>query len=264
MPLTGPLFRFALFRTRPDEFYWFTCCHHIVIDGSGVALVGHRIAAIYSAIVSGASIPPAFFGSLQDLVSRELEYEASTEYLEDQTYWSGNLPSESGPDYRLLPDHRRPAALERRTGGRWFQTPRGAVDRPGGGLGSDRRPGPRQQPHVLRGRPCRSPRGHCPVITTDLGKATMSVRHEATNVNLRGVPNQGATSEPRFSSRSVADRSLDLKPGQLKHHEGRPLVREATRRSQADNASNARRPGAPTSAARRLASSWQARGDSAT
>jgi hypothetical protein len=56
-----------------------------------------------------------------------------------------------------------------------------------------------------------------------LGKATMSVRHEATNVNLRGVPNQGATSE-RFSSRSVTDRLLDLRPGQLKHHEGRPLV----------------------------------------
>ena len=101
MPFTGPLFKFALFRTRPDEFYWFTCCHHIVIDGSGIALVGHRIATIYSAIVSGAPIPPAFFGSLQDLVDCESEYEASTDYLEDQAYWTRNLPSESGPDYRL-------------------------------------------------------------------------------------------------------------------------------------------------------------------
>ncbi|HTY34217.1 condensation domain-containing protein, partial [Mycobacterium sp.] len=100
MPFTGPLFKFALFRTRPDEFYWFTCCHHIVIDGSGIALVGHRIASVYTAVVSGTPIPRAFFGSLQDLVSSELEYEASTDYLEDQAYWSGNLPSESGPDYR--------------------------------------------------------------------------------------------------------------------------------------------------------------------
>ena len=88
MPFTGPLFKFALFRTRPDEFYLFACGHHIVIDGSGIALVGHRIAAVYSAIVSGAPIPPAFFGSLQDLVDCELEYEASTDYLEDQAYWS--------------------------------------------------------------------------------------------------------------------------------------------------------------------------------
>ncbi|HYB81892.1 MAG TPA: condensation domain-containing protein, partial [Mycobacterium sp.] len=101
MPLTGSLLRFALFRTQPDEYYWFTCCHHIIIDGLGIALMGRRIAAIYSAIVSGAPIPPAFFGSLQDLVGSELEYEASTEYLEDQAYWSSKLPSEMRPDYRL-------------------------------------------------------------------------------------------------------------------------------------------------------------------
>ena len=35
------------------------------------------------------------------MVSSELEYEASTDYLEDQAYWSENLPQENGPDYRL-------------------------------------------------------------------------------------------------------------------------------------------------------------------
>ena len=101
MPFTGPLVEFALFRTRPDEYYWFMCCHHIITDGSGIALVGRRIATIYSAIVSGTPIPPAFFGSLQDLVSGEFEYEASTAYLEDQAYWSENLPLENRPDYGL-------------------------------------------------------------------------------------------------------------------------------------------------------------------
>ena len=101
MPFTGPLFKFALFRTRLDEFYLFGCGHHIVVDASGIGLVGHRIAAVYSAIVSGEPIPPAFFGSLQDLVDCELEYEASIDYLEDQAYWTKNLPEESGPHYRL-------------------------------------------------------------------------------------------------------------------------------------------------------------------
>ena len=101
MPFTGPLFKFALFRTRPDEYHWFMCCHHITTDGSGIALVARRIAAIYSAIVSGRPIPPAFFGSLEDLVSGELEYEASSDYLEDRAYWSENLPPEKGPDYQL-------------------------------------------------------------------------------------------------------------------------------------------------------------------
>ncbi|WP_256714764.1 non-ribosomal peptide synthase/polyketide synthase [Mycobacterium colombiense] len=101
MPFSGPLFKFALFQTQPDEYYWFVCSHHIIIDGTGIALVGRRIATIYSAIVSGAPIPPAFFGSLQDLVDCETEYEASGDYLEDQAYWRENLPKQNGPDYRL-------------------------------------------------------------------------------------------------------------------------------------------------------------------
>ncbi len=101
MPLSGPLFKFALLQTRVDEFYLFVCCHHIVIDGIGIALICHRIAAVYSAIATGASVPPAFFGSLSDLIDCELEYEASTDYLDDQAYWTRNLPSESEPRYRL-------------------------------------------------------------------------------------------------------------------------------------------------------------------
>ncbi|MGB3351406.1 MAG: amino acid adenylation domain-containing protein, partial [Mycobacterium sp.] len=100
MPFSGPLFSFVLFQTAPDAYYWFTCCHHIVIDGSGIALVGHRIAAIYSALVSGAPIPPPFFGSLQDLVNSESEYGSSAEYAADQDYWSRNLPSEDEPEWR--------------------------------------------------------------------------------------------------------------------------------------------------------------------
>ncbi|HVQ97887.1 MAG TPA: AMP-binding protein, partial [Mycobacterium sp.] len=99
MPLGGPLFKFALLQTRVDEFYLFVCCHHIVIDGIGLALICHRIAAIYSAMASGGPIPPAFFGSLSDLIDCELEYEASTDYLDDQAYWTRNLPQESQPRY---------------------------------------------------------------------------------------------------------------------------------------------------------------------
>src|SRR5579884_150932 len=113
MPFTGPLFRFALFRTGTDEFYLFAWGHHIVIDGTGILLVGHRIAGLYSAIVSGTPIPPAFFGSLKDLVDLELEYEASNDYLEDQAYWSKNLQAETEPQNRLskAPTDRDPNQL---------------------------------------------------------------------------------------------------------------------------------------------------------
>ena len=101
MPLGGPLFKFVLLQTRADEFYLFACCHHIVVDGIGITLVCHRIAEVYSAMATGASIPPAFFGSLSNLIDCELEYEASTDYLDDQAYWTRNLPPESEPRYRL-------------------------------------------------------------------------------------------------------------------------------------------------------------------
>jgi hypothetical protein len=100
MPFSGPLFKFALLQTRSDEFYFFACCHHIVADGLGLGLFCHRIAAVYNAIASGQQIPPAFFGSLRDLIDAELEYEASAEYLDDQAYWSQNLPPETEVRYR--------------------------------------------------------------------------------------------------------------------------------------------------------------------
>ena len=104
MRLDGPLFRFALFQSRVDEFYLFVCCHHIVIDGMGIAAVCHRIAHVYSAIVAGASAPPAIFGSLRKLIDCESEYEASTDYLDDQAYWTANLPRQGQPRYRLAHD----------------------------------------------------------------------------------------------------------------------------------------------------------------
>ncbi|TAM63827.1 condensation domain-containing protein, partial [Mycobacterium sp.] len=100
MPLTGPLFRFVLFATRRTEFFLFACCHHIVIDGTGVGLVGHRIASIYSAIVSAGPIPPAVFGSLQELIDCESQYEGSDEYRGDEAYWTANLPPDSEGHHR--------------------------------------------------------------------------------------------------------------------------------------------------------------------
>ena len=103
MVFTDPLFKFALFQTWVDEFYLFACGHHIIIDGTGITLVAHRIATVYAAIVSDAPIPPPVFGSLQDLVRCEEGYEASDDYLDDEAYWAGNLPAESGALYGLPP-----------------------------------------------------------------------------------------------------------------------------------------------------------------
>jgi hypothetical protein len=43
---------------------------------------------------------PTIFGSLQDLLDCELQYEASNDYLEDQAHWTKNLSSGSGQRHR--------------------------------------------------------------------------------------------------------------------------------------------------------------------
>ncbi|OMB91376.1 non-ribosomal peptide synthetase [Mycobacterium colombiense] len=115
MALNGQLFKFVLFQTGHEEFYLFGCCHHIAIDGLGMALVCRRVATIYSAMVAGKPIPDAYFGSTQDLVDLESGYEASEDYAEDKAYWSEHLPPESGPVDRLPDaagerDHYSPSA----------------------------------------------------------------------------------------------------------------------------------------------------------
>ncbi|BBY36644.1 putative non-ribosomal peptide synthetase [Mycobacterium mantenii] len=115
MPLNGQMFKFVLFQTEHEEFYLFGCCHHIAIDGLGMALVCRRVATIYSAMVAGKPIPDAYFGSVQDLIDLESGYEASDDYAEDKAYWSEHLPPESGPVDRLPEaagerDHYSPSA----------------------------------------------------------------------------------------------------------------------------------------------------------
>ncbi|WP_231992755.1 condensation domain-containing protein, partial [Mycobacterium sp. 1164985.4] len=103
MPLSGPLFKFALMQTRANENYLFACCHHIAVDGIGLGLVLHRIAAVYSAAAANQEVPPSFFGSLQDLIQSELEYQASSDFLDDQDYWIRNLPAERPPAHPVAP-----------------------------------------------------------------------------------------------------------------------------------------------------------------
>ncbi|BBY59822.1 non-ribosomal peptide synthetase [Mycolicibacterium sarraceniae] len=100
MPFSGPLFKYAMFQTRFDEFFVLGCFHHLVMDAAGIGLFGNRVASVYSALVSGEPIPPAFFGSLQDLVAFESEYEASRDYTDDEAYWLANLPTDTESNYR--------------------------------------------------------------------------------------------------------------------------------------------------------------------
>ncbi|MEE6177501.1 non-ribosomal peptide synthetase [Mycobacterium sp. 050134] len=101
MPFSGPLFKFALMQTQVDEFYLFVCCHHIVVDGFGIGLLYHWTIDNYTSLASGIPSSQSHVGSLNELLACEAEYEDSSDYLDDQAYWAKNVPTESGPRYRL-------------------------------------------------------------------------------------------------------------------------------------------------------------------
>ena len=59
-----------------------------------MALVCRRIATIYTAMVR-RSVPPPYFGSLQDFVDLRIGIVGVADYRDDQAYWSAHLPPEN-------------------------------------------------------------------------------------------------------------------------------------------------------------------------
>ncbi|HET6710065.1 non-ribosomal peptide synthetase, partial [Amycolatopsis sp.] len=53
----GPLFGYALLRLADDHYVWYQRYHHVLIDGYSCSLVAARVAAAYTALVSGVDVP---------------------------------------------------------------------------------------------------------------------------------------------------------------------------------------------------------------
>ncbi|WCS19084.1 amino acid adenylation domain-containing protein [Mycobacterium marinum] len=101
MALDERLHRYALYQVSTDQFYFYSCFHHLVSDGFGLMVHCNRIAMIYSALVANAPVPPSFVGSLQDLIALETTYESSPDYDSDHNYWADHLPAKD-VDYRFI------------------------------------------------------------------------------------------------------------------------------------------------------------------
>ncbi|MCP2261200.1 nonribosomal peptide synthetase MxcG [Streptoalloteichus tenebrarius] len=84
----GPLFAQALLRMAPDRFRWYQRVHHIALDGFGHSLLARRVAEVYTALATGAPVPPSGFGSLSSVVAEDVEYRASEQFQRDRDFWS--------------------------------------------------------------------------------------------------------------------------------------------------------------------------------
>ena len=87
----GPLFAFALFKTRANEFLWYFRAHHLIMDGYGGVLITRRLAELYTALADGLNIDIEQLGSLRALIDEDLAYRGSASFTSDGEFWKGVL-----------------------------------------------------------------------------------------------------------------------------------------------------------------------------
>ncbi|PZD95722.1 non-ribosomal peptide synthetase [Paenibacillus sambharensis] len=83
----GLLFAEALFKVAEDRYIWYQRIHHLVMDGYGFALIAQRVAALYTAMMSGTSLTRGGFGSLHRVVEEDAAYRSSAKYGQDREFW---------------------------------------------------------------------------------------------------------------------------------------------------------------------------------
>ena len=61
------------------------------MDGYSRNVIRRRLDQVYSALIVGAHVPSAKFGSLRDLLAQEHDYGSSTSFEEDRRYFAALL-----------------------------------------------------------------------------------------------------------------------------------------------------------------------------
>ncbi|MEU9012545.1 amino acid adenylation domain-containing protein [Streptomyces sp. NPDC048479] len=89
----GPLFAQALLRLADDRVLWYQRYHHIVIDGTGIALITNRAGELYTAGEAAGDTEWA----LSRLVDSDRAYRASEQYQTDRAYWLSRLADRPEP-----------------------------------------------------------------------------------------------------------------------------------------------------------------------
>lgn len=128
----GPLFASALLHVGPQRTLWYLRVHHVALDGFGYALLAQRVAALYSALVSGSVPPPPRPAGLQPLVAEDAAYLASPDCDADRRFWCERMLGAPSPALLAppaAPAHgvlRRRATLDAGSIERWTEAARAA------------------------------------------------------------------------------------------------------------------------------------------
>ncbi|MGW2515265.1 amino acid adenylation domain-containing protein, partial [Streptomyces scopuliridis] len=82
----GPLFRHALIQLSDTRHLLYLRYHHIVMDGFGQTRYVARLAEIYSALLSGAAVPPCRYHGMAELLTEEAAYRESPQHDRDRRF----------------------------------------------------------------------------------------------------------------------------------------------------------------------------------
>ena len=81
----------ALFKLGPADFKWYTCQHHLIVDGTSTALFFRHLAQLYERSLAGKQDEPFSLPSFLDYTVQERAYRNSDEGKADAAYWQSRL-----------------------------------------------------------------------------------------------------------------------------------------------------------------------------
>lgn len=106
----GPLVSCALIKIAPDLWLWYRSAHHIVVDGFTQALFASRVAAVYTALVTGTRYRSHFPADLRRVVEADTAYQESDAFRDDGEFWRARLAGQTG--FASLTTWRPPPSAE--------------------------------------------------------------------------------------------------------------------------------------------------------
>ena len=93
----GPLFRYALFKTASDRFFWYEVNHHLINDAFGASLVERRVAGLYLGLIDGMPTMTGVAPSFVELLEENDAYATSTQIDRDKLFWRAQLAGRPDP-----------------------------------------------------------------------------------------------------------------------------------------------------------------------
>ncbi|MFC5955327.1 amino acid adenylation domain-containing protein [Streptomyces pratens] len=96
-PASGDVLRHLLVRTGSETYCWMQGYHHVVADGVSGQLLARRVAAHYTALAGGGTVPPSEAAPWREIVAEEEAYLASGAHATDREFWRGVLADAPEP-----------------------------------------------------------------------------------------------------------------------------------------------------------------------